>query len=398
MNLFYASFIPGLQNIIADAIKDRLGSGVKILKLLDGAVLFETETSYDKLNFFCFNNIFAVINVINEQRAYSLVALEKHIEVIINIKPRSFTEKKVFELKTPCNSAVYLNPLFNNSKSFNTFRVVISNENKPASIDEKFRLAAEDAISRLSGLKVNRVLPDTEFWFLYRREGGKDKIADNKIQYKKNKNAKEMSFSVFMKRLTIHASREKSLHKGELPPPLAWAMCRLAGLAQSDTVLDPFCGYGSIPYAALKHFHITKFIACDKTKEAADYAAARFKKRKNSGIIFHKSDFSGIFSFVEEKSIDAIITDPPWGYYQINDDAFLVNMFKNFGRLLKDGGRAVVLYANDCNFLKDAPDCFELQEKIPILLSGRKAIIYKFILKGSLARTNKPERQSDILI
>jgi len=63
MNVFYAAFIPGLQNLIADVIKERL-SDVKIHKLLDGAVLFETVTDYDKLNFFCFNNIFAVIDVI----------------------------------------------------------------------------------------------------------------------------------------------------------------------------------------------------------------------------------------------------------------------------------------------------------------------------------------------
>ena len=345
MNLFYASFIPGLQNVIADVIRDRLAQDVKILKLLDGAVLFETETSYDKLNFFCFNNIFAGLNVINEQTPGNKIVPEKHIRKFIN----DYTDTE--------------NIIANNSKSFKTFRVVFSNENVPAAVDEKLRLDAEHFISSISGLKVNRSLPDAEFWFLFRRE-------------------KEQSFFIFMKRLTLRRSWEKTLHKGELPPPLAWTMCRLANLVYSDTVLDPFCGYGSIPDAALKYFHITKFIACDKTREAADYAEARFKKRKSGGFILYKNDFNELPSLLEEKSIDAIVTDPPWGHYKINDKTFLVNMFDVCGRLLKTGGRAVVLYANDDEFLKAVPDCFELQEKIPILLSGKKAVIYKLILKA----------------
>ncbi|WP_461248368.1 hypothetical protein, partial [Treponema sp. R6D11] len=64
MILYYATFIPGLQTFIEQVIKERL-SDVKIKKLLDGAVIFETETSYDKLNFFCFNNIFAVISIMD---------------------------------------------------------------------------------------------------------------------------------------------------------------------------------------------------------------------------------------------------------------------------------------------------------------------------------------------
>ncbi|MCL2244541.1 MAG: methyltransferase [Treponema sp.] len=390
MNLFYASFIPGLQNVAASVIKERLAPDVRILKLLDGAVLFETETGYDKLNFFCFNNIFAVINVMdehgtadNERRSDNLAALEKHIKTIVNIKPHSHAKEKNIILKTQSNSVVYLNPLLNNSKSFNTFRVVFSDENKPASVNEKFRLDVERFISRISGLKVNRSLPDTEFWFLFRREDEKKQMADNVFQEENGRESK--NFSVFMKRLTLHSSREKTLHRGELPPPLAWAMCRLGNLKHSDTVLDPFCGYGSIPETAFKHFHITEFIACDNNGEASGYTAARFKKREKHGLILHKNDFIDLPLLLGEKSVDAIITDPPWGHFKVNDDIFPVKMFDVFGKLLKDGGRAVVLYANENDFLKAVPCCFELQEKIPILLSGRKAVIYKFILRGSPA-------------
>jgi len=337
VNLFYATFIPGLQNFIAEVIKERL-SDVITHKLLDGAVLFETETSYDKLNFLCFNNIFAVIN-------WEEVDLEKHIKLFINEN-------------CDCGNDV----IADNNKSFHSFRIIVSNENVPAAIDEKLRAQAEKRIARLSGLKVNRTLCDTEFWFLYRSEG----------------------FSVFMKRLTLRSSWEKTLHKGELPPPLAWILCRMANLSHADTVLDPFCGYGSIPDAALKYFHITKFIACDNNMEAFKHTGERSKKRKNGAVTLHNADFEKLPLLIKEKTVDVIVTDPPWGHYEeIDKNGFYAKMFEVFNKLLKDGGdsevsgaRAVVLCANDGSFKDVIPECFKIQTQTPILLSGRKAIIY----------------------
>jgi len=347
--LFFASFIPGLQNFIAETVRERLAD-VKIHKLLDGAVLFETETSYDKLNFFCFNNIFAVISIMEHTEKSSApeteILLEEHIR---------------YAIKT--SSAEEANEVIaNNTKNIRTFRIVVSIENLPASVDENLRTEAEKYISRLSGLKIDRSLPDTEFWFLYRRE---DKTQGQ-------------NFSCFMKRLTLRPSWEKTLHKGELPPPLAWTMCRLARPAHNDAVLDPFCGYGSITEMALKHFHIQKFFACDNDRDAASYVSARFKKRKSEDFTFYLNDFSSLPSVIGEKSIDVIITDPPWGHYrEINDDDFYVKMFLVFGKLLKESGRVVVLCANN-SLAGAAFSGFTMQDSIPILLSGRKAVIYRF--------------------
>jgi len=358
-NLFYAAFIPGLQNIIADVIKERLRNNeVKIHKLLDGAVLFETDATYDKLNFFCFNNIFAVISVLED----SHTGTRRHGGNILN--------EHIIKVTEGINNT---NVIKNNSKKFNTFRIVVSDENVPASINEKLRTEAENFIAKLSGLKVNRTLPDTEFWFLYRNENNKQ------------------NFSIFMKRLTIRPSWEKTLHKGELVPPLAWVLCRLANIKHSDTVLDPFCGYGSIPEAAFKYFHITNFIACDNDNEAAKYSTARFIKRKSARGMdyedefkFYKTDFSELPMLLEGKSVDAIVTDPPWGHFKENGgNDFLVKMFETFDKLLKDGGRAVVLYKNDENFKNAITASFELQEQIPILLSGKKAVINILIKRNN---------------
>jgi predicted RNA methylase len=335
VNFFYASFIPGLQNIISVLLKERL-SDVKIYKLLDGAVLFETSVSYDKLNFLCFNNIFSLLNILEDNKNNG--AIETYIRSVIGNSSFAATAA-------------------NNSKIIRSFRIVVSDENIPITIDKKLKEDAERYISRLSSLKVDRSCPDTEFWFLYRREG----------------------FFCFMKRLTLRSSWEKTLHKGELPPPLAWIMCRLACPVYTDILLDPFCGYGSIAQAALKHFHIAKFIACDNDNRSANFTVSRFRNRKKEDFVFYKNDFCNLPSLIEENSIDAVITDPPWGHYrEFNDDNFYGKMFMIFKKLLKNRGKAVVLCANSEAFSESVPSCFTMLDNIPILLSGKKAQIYSF--------------------
>jgi tRNA G10 N-methylase Trm11 len=338
---FYATFIPGLRECIAEIIRERL-PGAVIQRLLDGAVLFETGCGYDKLNFFCFNNIFACISVMDQ--ADTEGALETHIKTAAAVSP----------------AAEMI--MAHNSKKFRSFRVVISRENKPATIDEKLRTLAERYIARVSGLGVNRSRPDTEFWFLYRREDSPPGT----------------SFSIFMKRLTLRPSWEKSLNPGELPPPLAWTLCRLGRLRHTDVVLDPFCGSGAIPFAALKHFHINRFIACDHDKKAAARTAARFKDRASNSLVLHTADFRSLVSLVPAQSVDAIITDPPWGLYRERPGGFYEEMFRVFSALLKAGGRVVVLCAQNDELLRAAGSRFMPQKTIPILLSGRKTTVFQF--------------------
>jgi tRNA G10 N-methylase Trm11 len=183
--------------------------------------------------------------------------------------------------------------------------------------------------------------------------------------------------------LTLRPSWEKSLHPGELPPPLAWILCRLGNLKHCDTILDPFCGYGSIPHAALRYFHITQCTACDLDKKAAACTAARFKDRPGQ-FTLHKTDFRSLTSLLPEKSIDAIITDPPWGEYQKNQNARLSvsplyeEMFGIFDTLLKADGRIVILGGRTDELVNAAQGRFTLHRNIPILLSGKKAAVLCF--------------------
>jgi tRNA G10 N-methylase Trm11 len=335
--LFYAPFVSGMQKVAETIVRDRLPD-VTIQKLLDGAIVFETQCGYDKLNFFCFNNIFAVISII--ERPYPDTALESHMKALC----RSGTNTVISE----------------NNKKIRSFRVITSFENRLVPVNEKVRKDTERYIAEQSGMEVDRTKPDTEVWFLYRNEG----------------------FSVCMKRLTKHASFEKSLHPGELIPQLAYMLCRLSRPRPGETVLDPFCGYGSIPEQRLKHFPQAHVYASD-----IDDTALAFSRNKITGTLresahFRKADIYDLPSFIPKESVDAIITDPPWGMYdRITIGQFYEDMIGIFAELLKGGGVAVVLTAKKDELIAGVEKSvkFEIAETMSILVSGRKAGV--FVLK-----------------
>ena len=337
--IYFAAFIPGLENLIAGLVRERLADS-KIIKLLDGAVIFETECTYDRLNFFCFNNIFAVIDI---YEAGSNITPELHIKKINNSKTdKLFMHKVISE----------------NNKQIKSFRLVCSIENTPAHIDEALKCTIEDFVSRASGLKVNRSKPDTEFWFLSRREG----------------------FSCFMKRLTNHRQGEKVLHKGELSPQLAWLLCRFIKLKHGELVADPFCGYGSIPLAAIKHFPIKFFFASDIDSQCVKFSNSKTGLKGNERIEIKKTDFCLVRDFITRK-LDAIVTDPPWGMYKENVSLqkFYDEMLDEFTELLNENGRAVILTAaiKELESAIERNNAFTIKAKINILVSGKKASIYE---------------------
>jgi hypothetical protein len=343
--IYYASFVPGMQETVKEIILERL-PGAAIPKLLDGAVVFDTPCTYDKLNFHCFNNIFMVISIM-EHAAQSKgrdSPLEAHMK------------KAAAARGSPVISE-------NNSK-IKTFRIFCSFENQPAAISEILRQETERFITRESGLKVNRSDPGTEFWFLYRHEG----------------------FSVFMKRLTRHASFEKQLHPGELTPQMAWFLCKLSEPGHTDVAVDPFCGYGSIPEQRTKHFPFKKMYALDMDSGVLKITREKLKGKKE-GIEVIQADIHSVFDYIPKGSADAVITDPPWGLYretQIPLQQFYDDMAAVFAGLLKTGGRAVALTAKheELKLAAEKTPGLSITRTLPVLVSGKKAAVFVIEKRG----------------
>ncbi|GHU96702.1 hypothetical protein FACS189483_00420 [Spirochaetia bacterium] len=367
--MYYASFTPGMQGVVEHIIRERLAD-VTIQKLLDGAVIFETQCSYDKLNFFCFINIFALVSI--AEKPNPAIALEAH-------------------MKAAC--AAGRNPVIaENNRKIQSFRIVSSRENKLVQVDEKVKQETETYIAKQSGMRVDRQNPDTEFWFLYRNEG----------------------FSVFMKRLTKHGTTEKTLHPGELSPQLAYMLCWLSKPKHTDIVIDPFCGYGSIPEQRLKRFPLAQFYASDIDEKALACSRNKFTGKAQGYCHVLKADIHDLPKLLPGTSAqssppfraDAIITDPPWGLYDpgafgkspqsspvISNGhgkaspagphngpigPFYADMVTVFAELLKPGGTAVVLTAkqDELHMGVEQSGKFETTEILSVLISGKKAGVF----------------------
>lgn len=356
---YYASFIPGMQEVISSIVRERFPgdpgeSGqlskagrspspvLSIVKLLDGAIIFETDCPYDKLNFFCFNNIFAMIHI--EQNNTSL---DHHIKKICAAGKKSSQGSVLTERAWAVISE--------NNKKIKTFRLTFSMENQPVQVSEGLRLEMEQLIAGNSNLKTDRTRPDTEFWFLSRSEG----------------------FSCFMKRLTVDRSVRRP---GELSPQLAWLLCRMANLKYDETALDPFCGYGSIPNAGCKYFPVRKFYALDNDPKCIKITRSKNGLQTERSLI-QRAEIHSIFDFIPQESVDAIITDPPWGMYKETDQPlqiFYDEMINIFSRLLKKGGRAIILSGAGKELVSAAEKAPELVvgKIIPVLVSGKKASVF----------------------
>ncbi len=335
MNHFLGTFLSGAGRIVQEMLAQRL-KDLRLIALPDGAAEFETSVPYSDLNLFCFNNVFRVLH-----------------------KSRAKASERVLDgyLRELLSAEADWKAVQENPAKVRTFRLVTSQENRLVSVDRKLREQLEKKIARLSGLRVDRSRPDTEFWLLFRREG---------VCY-------------FLKRLSRHTAYDKLLDPGELHPELAHMMCWLTRPQHTDTVLDPFCGCGAVPLQRCKRFPYTKIYAFDKNEKAL--ARTREKlPRKDPRITVENRDALTLSRFLPGESVDAVITDPPWGLYENVGMAlseFYRRMLQEFYAVLKPGGKLALLTAGKDDFFQAAeavPLIFT--ERHDLLVSGKKCALF----------------------
>lgn len=225
-----------------------------------------------------------------------------------------------------------------------SFRVVFSKENELVSVNKERLSRIEKKIAKLNNLMVDRANPDFEFWFLERSEG----------------------YKFTGVRITKHSDYKTILAKGQLRPELADLLCIVSEPDKNDIVIDPFAGSGAIGIARKNYPH-KQIIFGDIDS-------------KNQNI--KKLDALNLKDFAD-KSVDKIITDPPWGIsvginLDLND--FYTKMLNEFWRVLKPGGLLIILMGNKELFKKTLDNFsnkFKVLKKFNILVSGKKAGVYK---------------------
>ena len=325
---FISSFITGFQHVVEKNLPQIL-AGVKILHVFDGLVHYQyagDSHNLDKIIYF--NNTFFVLKTM-KGKGLNFPSLVGAVS----------SEKKYY--------------LINKG----TFRVRFQNENQFVKVDKNISKKAEETVLHNSKLHLDRLSPTTEIWYSIRREG----------------------FAFCGQLISKREFTEKNLNKGELRPEIAYLICCYADLNQDDVVAEPFCGYGSIPVQLIKKFRFQKLFASDIDKEKISISMQKKQLKDNPQIELSVND-AFVLPQIIDRSVDVVITDPPWGYFEQIDDIgeFYKKMFTSFKRILKENGRMIILSARKDEIEKAALEMnVQILSSLHTLVNGKKASLYK---------------------
>lgn len=321
-----------LQKILPEA---------KILRLLDGLLIYETTASIQdiqKLRFF--NNSFIWLSQSDHSEGQKP---ERMIERLLRMSDFSRSREAI------------------SLKFVKYFRVIVSKENQTIPIDHQLLEKAESKIGHSTRLKVHRTLPDIEYWFILRMEG----------------------ISLFGARITpLGKETTRKYDKGELRRELAHLLVLLSDPQKEDLVLDPFAGSGALVLERVQAFPYTKMFAGEIKADLAE-ELKRKTKWGQPKIMVETHDALNLNN-LEDNSIDKIITDPPWGIFEKPQEDmidFYRKMLAEFHRVLTPDGTIVILVGRDSGFDHALSKSeFRAIQKIDILVSGQKASVYKLCI------------------
>ncbi len=332
---YVSSFITGFQDVVKKDLVQRLPS-CKVISIYDGLVHYQyAGNSRDLEKIIYFNNTFFVL------KTWKGKGLNFHSMV-----GAVSSEKKYY--------------LINKG----TFRVRFSQENQFTKVDKNIARRAEETVLQNSRLTLDRLSPTTEIWYSIRREG----------------------FAFCGQLITKREFTEKNLNKGELRPEIAYLISSFADIQKDDVILEPFCGYGSIPVQLVKKFHFSKLYASDIDNEKISMNSQKKQLKNNPCLDLRQADAFNL-SHIEDKSINLVITDPPWGFYEDIGDVktFYKKMFASFDRILKDEGRMVILSARKEELEEVVSELgYKIEACLHTLVNGKKAGLYKIICTNTL--------------
>ena len=393
MDLYCATFVSGGQQIIERQLKKKPANKLKIVEVIDGMAIFETSyTPHELRQMRYFTNIFVILNGLYFKEDMSFENLFKRL------------------INDGIHNKSHVKTLL--GKHRDTFKIVVSENNKTIGFDRVYLQKAETVIEKDLGMKLSVREPQREVWFMRRNKVRVEKESDDeewnkavaKAKAEKNNNP-ENAFGEIIEhdnknirlicalRLTQLSEEKKHHRAGELNPELAELLILESNPTPKDIILDPFCGYGGILAERVHFYAYRKAIGIDSHERAIEGISKELNRqintRKNikliSGDFFDQGE-----DVIPKASITKIITDPPWTIFRgkdvIKDHAFQNNnidyqeMLEKFEFVLMKGGKAVILIVGDKeefeNNLFNFQKTLKLDRTSHILVSGKKGCIY----------------------
>lgn len=337
-----AVFSPGFEKVIPQVLTDVLPDAYN-LHVTSGFVRFCTDKNpFRAVNADFLNNSFLILKEWNAQKP-GLKA--PAFEVMAN-KIR-IPDQLIPEIK---------------KQHYNTFRLRFSNANVFTSVNKNIMSAVEKQISQSTGLRPDRLGGDTEFWFLTRTDG----------------------YACFALRMTKKQSTEKYLEKGELRPEFVTLLAAFANVPKDSetlSILDPFAGHGGI-VKQLKQLY-------PKANVLASEIDPDLSKKLKGCVCCDATKLN----FISDNSVDCVITDPPWGFWQgdLRDDKKLKSLYdgmlKELFRVTKPGASVCILTAAKEIFETAFDDSLFASDKTKhgsdirndVLVNGKKAAVYTWV-------------------
>ncbi len=312
---------PGFEDIVAEAVRRELPRVSESVRT-SGFVRVRTAASVKQLRAFpCATNVFAVIADV----------------------PRTAIDREVNSLRerlptTPRSSL----------PRRGTLRLRIHDDGQFASTISPETVALENALGSWSQLGVSRRGASLEVWLIRRSR---------------------MRSSLLATRLS---GGRPHLARGRLRPEICAALARVEPLTAAELVLDPFAGSGAIGAACLEAGAKSVWL------NDLDAKVARWAERQ--GMRWTNADFHKLR--VATESIDAIVTDPPWGrYWRVKHG--VENLYRDLGGVakswLRPGGALVLLTGAPDTAVELMLDAGKLRRELvlPVLVNGSKAKVLR---------------------
>ena len=383
-----AVFSPGFEKVIPKALKDVLPDAYN-LNVTSGFLRFCTDKNpFRALNADFLNNSFLVLKEWNGDSRNAKGGLNKAPAFEVMANKIRIPDQLIPEIS---------------KQHYKTFRLRFSQANVFTSVNKNVMTNVEKQISQATGMKPDRLGGDTEFWFLTRTDGyACFALRMTKKQSTEKYLEKGELRPEFVTLLAAFADTDGELRKasstkasatrnngdvtptgahdastgakatstrnngataptGDITPcPGAKATAtRYNGDAaptgthdtstgapsdspndaQRPVLLDPFAGHGGIVKRLAQMYPKAQILASELDGDLA-------KKLKGC----RQADATNLF-YLEDNSVDCVITDPPWGFWQgdLRDDkklrALYDGMLKEMFRVTKPGASLCILTA-----------------------------------------------------
>jgi 23S rRNA G2445 N2-methylase RlmL len=321
MSRYFATFTSGVQEIIGSRLQKMPNSELKVESLEDGLVVFESSMNTGQLTELrFFNNVFGLLADLGQQQSIDAAA-----QMAAESDMSGLPQKAGFKIHTRVGSQT------------------AGLQNLPA---------LQQAVADANGGMPDSFKPDVELLLWVRADG----------------------HALWGWQLPRPGFKTRKLEPGELRPELAHVMGLLASLDHKDSVLDPFAGYGAIVRECAQGFHCEEVVGVEFNEHLVPHL------KSIPGVIAKHGDAARL-PHVETRSIDRVITDPPWGKFEPASPQHLEHLYYEamvqMHRVLRSKGCIVMLTSLDSITKLASEIGFTVEKQYGVLVNGQKATLYK---------------------